>query len=93
MNDISKTLADMTAVERSSLLDTVAEALEATADAAEDVGDLRFVASSLFVAATIRGLSGDIRPEDIKAAEILLEQGIVLVQQFSNRRGRDAMLN
>jgi len=93
MNDISKTLADMTAVERSSLLDTVAEALEATADAAEDVGDLRFVANSLFVAATIRGLSGDIRPEDIKAAEILLEQGIVLVQQFSNRRGRDAMLN
>ncbi len=34
MNDISKTLTDMTVFERSSLIETVADALEATADAA-----------------------------------------------------------
>ncbi len=85
MDGSSKTLTDMTALERSSLIDTVADALEATADAAEDEGDHRFVANSLFVANTIRGFSGNLGPEDIKAAEVLLEQGIMLVQQFSKR--------
>ncbi|CDM60851.1 MULTISPECIES: hypothetical protein [Rhizobium] len=93
MNDISKTLTDMTVFERSSLIETVADALEATADAAGDEGDARFVANSLFVANTIRGLSGDLAPGDIKAAEVLLEQGIMLVQQFSNRGRQRAVLN
>ncbi|MBW9115716.1 hypothetical protein JNB88_18960 [Rhizobium cauense] len=93
MDEISKSLTDMTIVERLSLIDTVADALEASADAAEHEGDHRFVANSLFVANTIRGLSGELGPEDIKAAEVLLEQGIVLVQQFSNRNKRIAALN
>lgn len=85
MNGISKTLNDMTLIERSSLLDTVADALEATAEEAEGEGDTRFVANSICVANTIRGLSGDLTPRDLQAAELLLEQGIMLVHQFSNR--------
>ncbi|MBY3298426.1 hypothetical protein HFO10_21275, partial [Rhizobium laguerreae] len=40
----------MALVERSSLLDTVADALEATAEEAEGEGDTRFVANSICVA-------------------------------------------
>ncbi|MBB4294088.1 hypothetical protein GGE16_006185 [Rhizobium leguminosarum] len=85
MNGISKTLNDMTLVERSSLLDTVADALEATAEEAEGEGDARFVANSVCIANTIRGLSGELAPHDLRAAELLLEQGIMLVHQFANR--------
>jgi hypothetical protein len=85
MNGISKTLNDMTLVERSSLLDTVADALEATAEEAEGEGDARFVANSICIANTIRGLSGELAPRDLRAAELLLEQGIMLVHQFSSR--------
>lgn len=85
MHGISKTLTEMTLVERSSLLDTVADALEATANEAEEQGDATFVANSMCVANTIRGMSGDLRSHDLQAAELLLEQGIMLVHQFSNR--------
>src|SRR5690348_8775971 len=67
MNGISKTLNDMTLVERSSLLDTVADALEATAEEAEGEGDARFVANSICIANTIRGLSGELAPRDLRA--------------------------
>ena len=93
MNGISKTLNDMTLVERSSLLDTVADALEATAEEAEGEGDSRFVANSICVANTIRGLSGDMTPRDLQAAELLLEQGIMLVHQFSNRAKTNGMIH
>jgi hypothetical protein len=86
MNGISKTLFEMTVTERSSLLDTVANALEATAEEAEDEGDARFVSNSMCVANTIRGLSVGPWPGDLAAAELLLEQGIMLVHQFSNRK-------
>ncbi|OWV66146.1 hypothetical protein ATY75_10615 [Rhizobium sp. N122] len=93
MNGISKTLNDMTLVERSSLLDTVANALEATAEEAEDAGDARFVANSICIANTIRGLSGELAPRDLRAAELLLEQAIMLVHQFSNRVKPDGMVH
>nr|WP_205938606.1 hypothetical protein [Rhizobium leguminosarum] len=93
MNVISKTLNDMTLVERSSLLDTVADALEATAEEAEGEGDTRFVANSICVANTIRGLSGDMTPRDLQAAELLLEQGIMLVHQFSNRAKTNGVIH
>jgi hypothetical protein len=93
MNGISKTLNDMTLVERSSLLDTVADALEATAEEAEGEGDARFVANSICVANTIRGLSGDLTPRDLQAAELLLEQGIMLVHQFSNRAKTNGVIH
>lgn len=86
MHGISKTLYEMTLAERTSLLDTVADALEATAEEAEDEGDARFVSNSMCVANTIRGMSVWLGPRDLAAAELLLEQGIMLVHQFSNRR-------
>ncbi|MBX5164411.1 MULTISPECIES: hypothetical protein [unclassified Rhizobium] len=93
MNEISKTLNDMTLVERSSLLDTVADALEATAEEAGGEGDARFVANSICIANTIRGLSGKLAPRDLRAAELLLEQGIMLVHQFSNRTKPGGMVH
>jgi HPt (histidine-containing phosphotransfer) domain-containing protein len=85
MNSISKTLYEMTLAERSSLLDTVATALEATAEEAEGQGDARFASNSICVANTIRGMSGSFGSRDLAAAELLVEQGIMLVHQFSNR--------
>ncbi|MGO4569174.1 hypothetical protein AB4Z52_30015 [Rhizobium sp. 2YAF20] len=86
MHGISKTLYEMTLAERTSLLDTVADALEATAEEAEDEGDARFVSNSMCVANTIRGMNVWLGPRDLAAAELLLEQGIMLVHQFSNRK-------
>jgi len=93
VNIISKTLDEMTRVERSSLLEAVASALEATASEAEENGDARFVANSTCLANTIRGLSGDLAPREMAAAELLLEQGIMLMHQFSNRSKPKTFLN
>ncbi|NLS07680.1 hypothetical protein HGP14_30970 [Rhizobium sp. P32RR-XVIII] len=86
MHGISKTLNEMTLVERVSLLENVADALEASADEAEGDGDARFVENSMCVVNTIRGLSADLGGRDLAAAELLLEQGIMMVLQFTNRK-------
>lgn len=91
MNGMSKTLNEMTIVERTSLLDTVAAALEATAEEAEDAGDRLFASNSTCVASTIRGISGDLGVRDLQVAELLLEQGIMLVHQYSNRKPASAL--
>ncbi|EPE96437.1 hypothetical protein [Rhizobium grahamii] len=93
MNTISKTLDEMTRIERSNLLEAVADALEATASEAEENGDVRFVANSTCLANTIRGLSGDLAPREMAAAELLLEQGIMLMHQFSTRAKPQTLLN
>jgi len=93
VNTISKTLDEMTRLERSSLLEAVASALEATASEAEESGDIRFVANSTCLANTIRGLSEDLAPREMAAAELLLEQGIMLMHQFSNRSKPPPLLN
>lgn len=85
MQAITKTLTEMTLVERSTLLETVADALEATADEADEDGDSRFAKNSMCVAGTIRGLCGNLGERDLPVAEVLLEQGIMLVHQYSNR--------
>ncbi len=90
MPGTSKTLNEMTLIERSSLLQTVADALEATADEAGEDGDTRFVLNSMCIANTIRGISGDLAQRDLIVAELLLAQGIMLVHQFSNRMRRRA---
>ncbi|NLR97194.1 hypothetical protein HGP17_10145 [Rhizobium sp. P38BS-XIX] len=88
MHECCKSFEDMTLKERSTLLKTVADALEATADEAEEVGDLRFAANSMCIAHTIRGMVNNSAERDNTAAEVLLEQGIVLVHQFSSRQQR-----
>lgn len=86
MSNIVKSLDTMTIVERSDLLEAVANALETTADVADDEGDHRFASNSMCLANTIRGLSSNLGLRDLTAAELLLEQGIMLVHQYTNRK-------
>lgn len=88
MHEFCKSFDDMTPKEPSTLLRTVADALEATADEAEESGDLRFAANSMCIAHTIRGLVGNFVERQNTMAELLLEQGIMLVHQFSKRQER-----
>ena len=87
MHVMSRTVTEMTLVERSSLLDTVADALEASADEAKEEGDATFVVNSLCVANTIRGMSVNLNHNNLAVAELLLEQGMMLVHAYSNRSG------
>ncbi|MDR6671267.1 hypothetical protein [Rhizobium sp. 1399] len=85
MHVTSKPLTEMTLVERSTLLETVADALEASAEEAGGEGDVRFVENSMCVVNTIRGMSRDLGRRDLAAAELLLQQGIMMVYQFTSR--------
>ncbi|WP_457588262.1 hypothetical protein [Ensifer canadensis] len=85
MIEIPKTLEDMSMRERCGMLETVACALEAVAEEAEDLGDIRFAAHSKCVACTIRGYTDNLATQDIKSAELLLELGITLVHLSSTR--------
>jgi uncharacterized protein YjgD (DUF1641 family) len=93
MHGISKTLNAMTLLERTKLLETVADALEASADEAKVEGDARFVENSLSVMNTIRGMCCDLGSRDLEVAELLLEQGIMMVYQFSNRKPEKVALH
>jgi hypothetical protein len=85
MYDISKSLTEMTLVERCSLVETVADTLQASADETGDKGDTAFVRNSTCLANTICGMSADLGARDLAAAEILLEQGIMLMHQYANQ--------
>ncbi len=89
MVGIPMTLEDMSARERSGMLETVAGALEVVAEEAEDMGDIRFAAHSKCVACTIRGYTDNLGAKDLKSAELLLELGIKLVH-LSSTRSADA---
>lgn len=85
MVGIPMTLEDMSARERSGMLDTVAGALEVVAEEAEDLGDIRFAAHTKCVACTLRGYTDNLGAQDLKSAELLLELGITLVHLSSTR--------
>lgn len=85
MQEPGKTLDEMTLRERSNIMSMVAEALEETAGQAQEIGDMRYAANSSCLAHTIRGLVSDLSPRELRAATILLEQGISLVASFENR--------
>lgn len=89
MVGIPMTLEDMSVRERSGMLETVAGALEAVAEEAEDQGDIRFAAQSKCVACTLRGYTDNLVAQDLKSAELLLELGITLVH-LSSTRSADA---
>lgn len=90
MNGIPKTLEEMSLRERCGMLETVACALEAIAEEADDLGDTRFATNSKCVAGTIRGYTDNIAEHDLKPAELLLELGINLVHLSSTRSARAA---
>jgi hypothetical protein len=83
----------MTCSERTEMLTMVAAALEAAAEEAEDLGDAKMASNSTCLAATIRGCALGLAPRNLKAAELLLEQGIVLVHGYSMRSSRRSGLH
>ncbi len=85
MQEPGKTLDEMTLRERANIMSTVVEALEDAAEQAQELGDIRYVANSTCLARTIRGLVSDLSPRELRAAAILLEQGINLIASFEDR--------
>jgi hypothetical protein len=86
MTDISKTLQEMAHLERSRIVATVVEALDAASEFAEEVGDRRLVANAYSIACTLRGCRIHLSAADLVAAEKLLEHGIKLVHLLSTKR-------
>jgi len=78
----AKTLDAMTLDERSNMMALVAEALEATAEKAYEIGDDRFAENSISLANIIIGCADDLIVGDLPAAELLLQQGIALLSLF-----------
>ncbi|CDM61667.1 MULTISPECIES: hypothetical protein [Rhizobium] len=93
MQEPGKTLDEMTLRERSDIMSLVAEALEETAGQAREIGDIKYAANSTCLAKTIRGLASDLSPLELKAATILLEQGISLVASFEDRARSESSLH
>ncbi|MBB3425799.1 MULTISPECIES: hypothetical protein [Rhizobium] len=86
MNEIAKSLGEMNLQERADLMAAVADVLQATAEEAEEDGDTLAVTNSLFLARNLRGCSSDLGPNDLKAAELLLEQGITFIHLLNGRK-------
>ncbi|ASY60192.1 hypothetical protein [Sinorhizobium sp. CCBAU 05631] len=83
---VLKTVEEMNVRELADLMSAVADALEAAADEAEEDGDARAVANSMSLACSLRGCSSGLEACDLKAAELLLEQGITFVHLLNSRK-------
>ncbi|MDM9649100.1 hypothetical protein [Rhizobium sp. S163] len=59
--------AEMKLVERSSLLETVADALETSAYEAEEQCDAAFLQNAMCIASTIRGMAGNLGADGLAA--------------------------
>ncbi|KAA0689545.1 hypothetical protein DTW90_31005 [Neorhizobium sp. P12A] len=93
MHGMSKTLTEMSLNERANMMMVVAESLETVAGEAEEGGDARFAANSMAIACTIRGCANDLSQRDLRAAELLLEQGIMLMHAYRTRTARLETVN
>ncbi len=82
----SKTITQMSVRERQDLLATVAEALELTAGEALLQGNGGLAVNSRSLALTIRGSADELASADLRAAEILLQQAIILIELFRLRQ-------
>ena len=81
----SKTITQMSVRERQDILAAVADALETSAKEALIEGNAGFAANSENLALTIRGSVNGLSNDDLKAAEILLQQAMTLIEQFRFR--------
>lgn len=88
---LARTLNEMTRRERSDMMVLVADALEAVAEEAQERGDTRSAQNSMCLALTVRGCAADLAVRDLRAAELLLEQGITFVASISERLERTAV--
>jgi hypothetical protein len=82
---LGRTLNEMTRRERSDMMVMVADALEAVAEEAEERGEVQSAQNSMCLARTVRGCAVDLAEHDLRAAELLLEQGITFVANISER--------
>jgi hypothetical protein len=82
---IARTLNEMTRYERSNMVLLVAQALDTVGDEAEDRGDSVSANNANYLAKTLRGCGISSSEDSLKAAEILLEQGISYVASLSDR--------
>ncbi|WP_112945461.1 hypothetical protein [Rhizobium sp. UBA1881] len=84
----ARTLNEMTRHERSSMISLVAQTLDDLAEDAEDRGDKVSAGNANYLARTLRGCG--VHSADLKATEILLEQGISYVAALSNKYNQSA---
>lgn len=85
----AKTIGEMTVNERLDLLAAVADGLDQSAQEALEAGDQGFASNSQSLASMIRGSSDDLSRHELEAAELLLQQGIAMIEQFRTRLARD----
>ena len=90
---VLKSVEEMNMNELADLMSAVADALESAADEAEEDGDARAVANSMSLACSLRGCSTSLGAQDLKAAELLLEQGIMFVHLLNLRKNDPASLH
>jgi hypothetical protein len=90
-----KTIGEMTVRERKELLAAVADSLDQSAQEARENGDEGFALNSRSLALMIRGSTDDLSRHRLVAAELLLQQGIMMIEQFRTRsyRPRGAKLH
>lgn len=81
----ARTLNEMTAVERAKMMLLVAQALESVAEDADELGDVQSARNATYLARSIRGCGTGKATEILRAAEILLEQGISYVASVAER--------
>lgn len=93
MSGITKSLDEMNLQERADLMAAVADVLQAAAEEAEEEGDAQAVANSLFLACNLRSCSSDLGSGDLRAAELLLEQGITFIHLLNGRRKNGASVH
>ncbi|OCP05812.1 MULTISPECIES: hypothetical protein [unclassified Ensifer] len=87
----AKTLEAMTLHERSNMMALVADALEATAEKAYEIGDDKFAENSISLANIIISCADDLVVGDLPAAELLLQQGIALLSLFQGEPNRNTL--
>jgi hypothetical protein len=81
----AKTIEEMTVRERRDLLAAVADTLDQSAREASESGDEQFASNSHSLAHLIRASTEDLSRRELIAAELLLQQGMVMIEQFRTR--------
>lgn len=87
----AKSLDKMTLHERSDMMTLVADALEATAEKAYEIGDEKFAQNSISLANIIISCADDLVVGNLPAAELLLQQGIALLSLFQAEPRRSTL--
>lgn len=80
-----RTLNEMSSGERHDMVSLVVNALESVAEDADGRGDHQSARNAIYLACSLRGCKIETSTDMLRAAEILLEQGISYVASLSER--------